>query len=260
MKITLIISVYKDVDALRAVLRSVEKQTCTNFEVIVSQDADDACFDTLIREFQPKFPIKHLQQPDTGFLKNQLLNRTIREAKSDRMVFIDGDCVIHPRFLEQYAKHIQLGRICMGRRIDLDAFSTAEIKAGKRIYPRFWQMIKYKTKRVEEVFYLPNLPQFFHSKPKLLGCNMGWMKSDLIRLNGFDEDYQFPGYGEDTDIEWRAKKAGMVSFSVRYKCIQFHLDHARPDREGEVSKSRLLFESRKDRSDFRCQNGLEKLG
>jgi hypothetical protein len=46
---------------------------------------------------------------------------------------------------------------------------------------------------------------------------------------------------------------------MRYKSIQFHLDHARPNRENEVSNSQLLFEERKKREDVRCKNGLEKL-
>jgi glycosyltransferase involved in cell wall biosynthesis len=48
VKVTLIISVYKDVSALEAVLRSVVLQKETDFEVIISQDCDDSCFDELI--------------------------------------------------------------------------------------------------------------------------------------------------------------------------------------------------------------------
>jgi glycosyltransferase involved in cell wall biosynthesis len=259
MRISLVISVYKDVEALAAVLRTVLRQKLTDFEVIISQDGDSSCFDELIKEYGQKLQLKHLQQPDNGFLKNKILNQTIRVASSDKMVFIDGDCIIHPQFLKQYDRSIKEGRICMGRRIDLDPVTTKKIKENKAIYPSLFSMLKNKTTRIEEAMFLPWLPQKFHSTPKLIGCNMGWHKNDLIRLNGFDEDYQYPGFGEDTDIAWRAKKAGLEVFSVRYKAIEFHLDHARPDRENEVSKSELLFEQKKQRSDFRCLNGLEKL-
>jgi hypothetical protein len=147
----------------------------------------------------------------------------------------------------------------MGRRVDLDATTTQLIKSEQQAYPGFGQMIKNKTKRVEEAFYLPFLGQAFLKTPKCLGCNMGWAKSDLEALNGFDEDYTYPGYGEDSDIEFRGKRAGLAVFSMRYKAIQFHLDHARPNRENEVSNSQLLFEERKKREDVRCKNGLEKL-
>jgi len=41
---------------------------------------------------------------------------------------------------------------------------------------------------------------------------MGISKSDLIAINGFDEDYIAPGGGEDSDIEWRLQALGSVQF------------------------------------------------
>jgi len=255
----LIISVYKDVAALKAVLNSVATQSWKDFDVIISQDGDSDCFDELLKSYEGKLRIQHFQQEDNGFLKNQLLNKVVRTIEAEKLVFIDGDCLLHPRFMENYNKSIQAGRICMGRRVDLDATTTQLIKSEQQAYPGFGQMIKNKTKRVEEAFYLPFLGQSFLKTPKCLGCNMGWSKSDLVALNGFDEDYTYPGYGEDSDIEFRGKRAGLAVFSMRYKSIQFHLDHARPNRENEVSNSQLLFEERKKREDVRCKNGLEKL-
>ena len=84
-------------------------------------------------------------------------------------------------------------------------------------------------------------------------------KSDLIKINGFDETYVTPGFGEDTDIEFRARKAGMMPFSTRYKTIQYHLFHERPNREELVKVSKELFAERKTREDYRCQFGLETL-
>lgn len=259
MKATLIISVYKDATALEAVLKTVVNQREKDFEVLISQDGDSNCFDELIERYRPQLTLVHLQQPDEGFLKNKILNRAVLLATSDRIVFIDGDCILHPRFMEQYIRHIQPNRICMGRRIDLDPYTTAAIKEGRKDHPTIIGMIRNKTTRVEERLFLPWKGQKSGSTPKCLGCNMGWHRSDLVRLNGFDEDYTYPGFGEDTDIEWRGKKAGMEVFSMRHKAIQYHLDHARPDRQEEVSKSQLLFERKKKRSDFRCINGIEKL-
>jgi cellulose synthase/poly-beta-1,6-N-acetylglucosamine synthase-like glycosyltransferase len=259
VKATLIISVYKDVEALEAVLKTVVNQREKDVEVLISQDGDSDCFNNLLARYTSMLSIRHLQQPDEGFLKNKMLNRAVLAAKSDKIVFIDGDCILHPRFMDQYIRYIKPNRICMGRRIDLDPVTTAAIKQGKQTNPTILGMIKHKTTRVEERLFLPWKGQKTGSTPKCLGCNMGWYKTDLLRLNGFDEAYTYPGFGEDTDIEWRGKKAGMEVFSMRYKAIQYHLDHPRPDREDEVSKSQQLFESRKDRTDFRCQDGIEKL-
>ena len=209
MSVSLVISVYNDVLSLAAVLRSVKAQSFQKFEVIIAQDGDDTCFDALINKYNAFFPIQHLKQADEGFLKNRILNEAIRRASYDKMVFIDGDCFLHPHFLKAYNQSIQKGKISMGRRIDLDPKTTALVKDDTATSPPFITMIKNGTTRVEEVFYLPWLSQRFHSRPKLIGCNMGWHKEDLFALNGFDEDYTNPGYGEDSDIEWRAKKQGL---------------------------------------------------
>ncbi|WP_169312065.1 glycosyltransferase [Fluviicola taffensis] len=257
MKATLIISVYKDVEALEAVLRSVEIQLENQFEVIVSQDCEDACFDELIEKYSQKLRIKHLQQPDNGFLKNKMLNKAIRASESDQLIFIDGDCVLHPRFVQQHIQLIQKGRICIGRRVDLDAKTAQSIRKGKMITPTITQLFKNKSTRIEEGFFLPG---FMRKKnPHLLGCNMGWHKDDLILLNGFDETYTNPGFGEDTDIEYRAIKAGIKPFSTRFRTIQYHLFHERPDREDFVIISKNQFLEKKSRKDFRCQFGLETL-
>jgi GT2 family glycosyltransferase len=259
VKATLVISVYNDVAALTAVLKTVDLQSEKAFDIIISQDGDSNCFDVVIQKYENKLSITHLQQPDTGFLKNKMLNKVIVTAQSDKLIFIDGDCILHPKFIANYIKHIQQGLICMGRRIDLDKTTTAKIKFGQLLLPTFWGMLKNKTTRIEESFYLPFLSQKMLKTPKLLGCNMGWHKADLFLLNGFDENYTFPGYGEDTDIEFRAKLAGIQPFSMRFKAIQFHLDHTRPGRENEITRSQQVFENTKRRSDFSCQNGLEKL-
>lgn len=257
MKATLIISVYKDVEALEAVLRSVEIQIEKEFEVIVSQDCEDSCFDELIEKYSHKLTIKHLQQPDNGFMKNKMLNKAIRISESNKLIFIDGDCVLHPRFVKQYVDSIQEGKMCVGRRVNLDSETSRKIRMGERTIPSYVEMIRNKSTSVEESFPLWSLLQ--RNLVPLLGSNMGWFKADLLKINGFDEAYITPGFGEDVDIEYRAIKAGIAPYSVRYKAIQYHLFHERPDREDYVIISNNQFLEKKSRKDFRCQFGLETL-
>lgn len=257
MKATLIISVYKDVEALQAVFRSLERQVEQDFEVIVSQDADDSCFDTLIECYRKQFPIQFIQQQDSGFRKNRMLNRAIKLSQTNQLIFIDGDCILHPRFIQQHLSLLQKGRFCIGRRVDLDGTTSRLIKTGRVVIPSFYMMFKNKSIRIEESFFLPGFMR--KQKPKLLGCNMSWHKEDLILLNGFDETYETPGFGEDTDIEYRALKAGIKPYSTRFRTIQFHLFHERPTREDQVKISKALYFERMKRTDFRCRAGLELL-
>jgi GT2 family glycosyltransferase len=85
---------------------------------------------------------------------------------------------------------------------------------------------------------------------------MGWHKSDLLALNGFDTDYQNPGFGEDVDIEWRALKLGLKSYSMRFKAIQYHLEHTRPNRSNLVEIGRKMLDEKIKIGLARCINGL----
>lgn len=257
VKATLIISVYKDVEALHAIFRSLKKQVEKDFDVIVSQDADDPCFDELIQAYTNDFAITHIQQEDIGFRKNRMLNKAIKISKTNILIFIDGDCVLHPRFIQQHALLLHEGRFCVGRRVDLDAKTSQAIKNGTCVLPSIKMLFKNKATRIEEGFFLPGFLR--KHKPKLLGCNMSWHKNDLIKLNGFDETYETPGFGEDTDIEFRAKKAGIKPYSTRFRTIQYHLFHERPTREDQVKISKELYYERIKRVSYQCQKGLEYL-
>lgn len=258
MKASLIITVYKDVEALTAVLKSLEFQTEKDFEIIVAQDCDSDCFDILINNYQRQgYSIQHLQQEDNGFQKNKILNKAILKTQSTTLIFIDGDCVLHPNFIQTHVNTLEKGFFCVGRRVNLDPKNSQKIRKGEITTPSLTSMLFKKASMVEEG--IPFLRHFDRKEKMLLGCNMSFHKEDILQLNGFDEDYTFPGYGEDTDIEFRAIKLGLKKKSVRYRAIQYHLFHERSDREDETRKSRELYHQKQLNKDYRCNNGIEKL-
>lgn len=52
--------------------------------------------------------------------KNKALNNAIRHATSDWLIFIDGDCVLHPRFVEMHLRFAGEKVILAGKRVKLD--------------------------------------------------------------------------------------------------------------------------------------------
>lgn len=256
MDLTLIISVYKDKEALQAIFNSLRHQSFKKFEVIVAQDAESDEFKSLIEEYASFFPIQHVQQNDDGFRKNRILNAAIRCVRTEKVVFVDGDCVLHSQFLSEYNRSISQGKICMGRRVMTDQRNSRSMRLGKIVTPSFFKMLFSGTSYLEEGVYLPSFPRKWISEPHLLGCNMGWYLQDLIDLNGFDEDYIHPGYGEDCDIEMRGLKMGLIKYPMRFKAIQYHLHHGRPEREEAIVYSKEKFDQKKNMDGFRCENGL----
>ena len=74
----------------------------------------------------------------------------------------------------------------------------------------------------------------------LLGCNFSLYKQDLIAVNGFDERYEQPSVGEDSDVEFRLGLMGIRVKSMNYMAVQYHLFHppsARPEGNLELFAS-----------------------
>ncbi|MFM7595614.1 MAG: glycosyltransferase [Flavobacteriales bacterium] len=259
MPTTLIITVYKDYIALQRVLDSVCKQTQIPAQVIIAHDAIDDPIHQTIDRFKSTLQINYINQVDTGFNKNRILNKAILLSTGNKLVFIDGDCILHPAFIAAHQTYISEGTYTAGRRLDLDAVSSTLIRTQGINSINLIRLLFNKTKRIEEGIYLPGTPIQRNKPARLLGCNMGWHKNDLIALNGFDMDYILPGYGEDTDIEHRASLLGLRTANMRWKAIQYHLFHERPEREEDITQSRMMFEKKKEIGYYFCEHGLSNL-
>jgi GT2 family glycosyltransferase len=62
-------------------------------------------------------------------------------------------------------------------------------------------------------------------------------KSDLLKVNGFDERYLAPAIGEDTDLEARLKRIGIKVRVCKHAVTVFHKNHKReeiPNNNGEI--------------------------
>ena len=68
-KASLIIAVYKRVDFLELIFRSLQKQTFRDFEIIVAEDDISSEVKKFIKTQQKtcEFKIKHISQADKGF-------------------------------------------------------------------------------------------------------------------------------------------------------------------------------------------------
>jgi hypothetical protein len=90
----------------------------------------------------------------------------------------------------------------------------------------------------------------------MLGSNFSIAKEHLLAINGFDELYNGPGCGEDSDIQYRLSLIGITGKSLRNLAIQYHVWH--PLTKGsDACWDR--FEMVKRTTEPRCRMGLEKL-
>lgn len=264
MKVSVIISYYKNEINLKLILKALARQSVTDFEVIVSED--DSNYETfkLINKFKNTydFPIKHTNQDkDLGFRKNIMLNKSIKLAKGNLLVFIDGDCVPHKHFIKGYIDNFEENVMLKGRRVMLSEKLTSKLKKTfdlKILGPLNVLFSKSKKKKIG--IYSPFLDLSYNSKNKwLIGCNWGISKKAIYKVNGFDEDYIRAAVGEDNDIEWRLKSIGVKGKSVKNKAIVYHLYHKENYSEEDLLFNKEILKKKQKAKRFYCLNGLEKL-
>jgi glycosyltransferase involved in cell wall biosynthesis len=266
---SVIISFYQRIDYLKLVFAGLEKQTFPSFEVII---ADDGSNQTVVKELEniakiSPLKLTHLWQEDEGFRKNKALNKSIIAAKSDYIIFIDGDCIPHPEFIKEHFYNRETGICLTGRRVNLSQKFSNQL-TSELIEKGFLENVKLnlildgifgRSFDVEKGFYFNNefMRKYFNKKKRgLLGCNFSIHKDALIKINGFDERYVAPSIGEDTDLQFRLEQIGTEVKSLNNIAIQYHLYHELQKRS-QINKE--LFEQVKNSKQYYTFFGIEKI-
>ncbi len=261
IKATIILSFYKRIDYLKLVFAGLERQTFKDFEVVI---ADDGSPGDVIAEIEKlsvkvKFPVIHIWHEDKGFRKNKILNSAIKISNSDLLIFVDADCIPHSEFILEHYKNKKEKLCNTGRRVNLSN-SITRILSEENVKSGFLEKNKLRliidglfghSFDVEKGFYFQNkiLRKYFNSKKRgILGCNFSISKQDFLEINGFDERYEAPSIGEDSDVQFRLELNNVKINSLNNIAVQYHLNHKiqnRPqinlDLFEEVKKSKLSF-------------------
>jgi GT2 family glycosyltransferase len=258
-KVSLIIAVYKRVDFLELIFKSIEKQTFRDFQVIIAEDDCSPIIKKFLDEKEKNFPfqIKHISQKDDGFRKNILLNKALRIADSEYLIFIDGDCILDKNFVKDHIKNARHDVCLFGRRVMLDAKTSENLVKTKNFkLLSFMKLLFTKTNHLESAIRLPFL--ISRRKSGVLGCNFSIFKDNMIKINGFDEDFTRPLYGEDTDVARRLSLIGVKLQCSKFQTIQYHLHHSTKDRDEDWKISGELYERKVKEGKSECDNGYVK--
>ena len=105
MKTSLIITTYDWPEALNLVLQSVENQRVLPNEVIIADDGSDERTTKVIEYYKKKIKLKHVWQKNNGFQKAMILNKSICQASGDYIIQIDGDIILHKKFIQDHLYH-----------------------------------------------------------------------------------------------------------------------------------------------------------
>lgn len=261
--VTAVIAVYNNPLWLRLILDALRQQTFKNFEVAIADDGSNEENVAALRAYMadhPELRIIHAWHEDKGWRKNIALNNALRKSSGEYVVFIDGDCIPHPRFIEDHYRLRKKGVVTGGRRIESSETVTKMIESWTELPQGYFRKIRGRVLR--DIFkekFSRTLAQlrrswrfpFIAGRPLgirrqgILGANFGIFREDLERINGFDERYLDAGTGEDCDLDARLENAGIQHVKASHYALMAHRCHKRLDWSSEHN-AELLRKAREE--------------
>ncbi len=258
MRLALVVTTYERPDALAAVLATVAAQRQPPDELIVADDGSGPETRAAVDRYaaQSRVPVGWVQQPHAGFRAARLRNIATAASRGDYLVFIDGDMLLHPAFLEDHRDAARRGSFVQGMRIPLDEAHTRAALAARRLDAGGAQP------RGARRLYAVHRPRLARACAKLANgfiavksCNLAIWRDDLVAVNGFNE--AFIGWGpEDKELAARLAHLGRARRSLIFGGIAWHLHHAPAARDRRATNEALLARTRADCT-IRCAQGLD---
>lgn len=265
-EVSIIVTTFERPWHLEHCLRSLalQNQALEHVEIIVADDGSsgDATINA-VAEFAGAYPgdVVFLTQPKQGFRLSASRNRAIACARSTRLIFLDGDCVVPPWFVKSMVARLRNGvviggdchRLTQGNTELLTAEKVNSWEVGELVSSK--ERFRLRKKTIRAVLYsMLRLPM----RPRLTGCAFAATRADLLDVNGFDENYVGWGY-EDRDLQCRLFKHGTRVVTSLDKVKAVHLWHPLDPshtKNGLGTQNRRYFE----RADIRpyCERGVDQ--
>jgi len=250
MKTSLLISTYNWPEALELVLMSVENQSESPDEILIADDGSKYHTTELIDRLrgETNLDILHIWHKDEGYQKCAILNKAVAAAKSDYVIFSDGDCIPRKDFVSVHLDHAEEGYFISGGTIRLPLALSRLINKddilSQRCFSKDWLLenghdinpIK-NLKLTTSHDFAKMLNKFTPARKTWNGMNSsGWLK-DIIKANGFNENLQYGG--QDREFGLRLNNLGIRAKQLRFSAICLHLEHERSYKTQEAIMNNL---------------------
>lgn len=237
MLTSVILSTYNQPAWLEKVLWSYAAQRDRDFELVVADDGSGPGTKAVVDRLRALVgvPLRHVWQEDDGFRKCRILNRAVRAARGSYLLFSDGDCIAPPWFVGTHRTLARPGRYVSAFLLRLDlassqAITVEDVRTGRATSYRWLRQLGVRrSRRLLRLGYprwLATLADRLSWAPNdFNGCNTSVWRSDLEEVNGFEERLTYGG--EDREVGFRLRKAGVHPICARHRAPLVHLDHAR---------------------------------
>ena len=231
--IALCIVTYERPRNLAMVLESIAAQRGVRpeqMELVVSDDGSKDETPQVVEDFRRRapFPVKFITHPHLTFQAAHCRNAAAAATTAPYLLFLDGDCVLPPQHVATHLERRRRGVIFSGdyARAEQAASENFTVDAIQR--GDFSSLLTAKERRrLRKLDWKSRLYNFLHhpTKPRSLRSgDFSLWRADFERINGFDENFCGWG-GEDDDLGWRLRRAGMRLHSLMRWTYSYHLWH-----------------------------------
>jgi glycosyltransferase involved in cell wall biosynthesis len=255
----LLIATYNWPAALALVLASVRAQRVLPDEVLIADDGSGSDTRDLLEREAPTFPVplRHVWHEDRGFRLATIRNKSMAAARGEYLIQIDGDMVLHPRFVGAHLDFAVPGSYVQGSRAMLDTrLTAAALESGRLSASALSRGVRNRVNGL----YLPALAPFVRGPRDPLrrtrGCNMAFWRADILRVNGYNEEIE--GWGrEDSELAARLLNAGVRRRNLKFAAVAWHLHHhVRP--HPDLTRNHAAFERAVRERLVRCAQGIDQ--
>jgi glycosyltransferase involved in cell wall biosynthesis len=263
-EVSVLVNTYERPWHLRRCLVSLACQTlASKMEVVVVDDGSRDETAAVVRGFarSAPFPVKFLTHPHQAFQLCRCRNEGAAASSANRLVFFDGDLIAGRDHIATHLQHLAPGVVTNSYCVRFGEEVSQQIDENLIQSGEFTKLASRRD--LERLATMYGKAWFYslirHSnKPRCKGGDLGIMRSDLEKLNGFDENFRAWG-GEDDDFGFRLKAANVRLKYIMNSTRSYHLWHplapSRPDRLRHGGNEQYLH--RQVRL-TRCMNGLAK--
>lgn len=263
--VTLLVSTYNWKEALSLFLKSAFEQELLPDEIIIADDGSRDDTRLCIEDFRKISPVPmvHVWHKDDGFRLAAIRNKAITKAKFDYIIQTDGDLILSKTFIKDHVEMAKKGHFVSGSRVLLSKETSESLLKNDSL-----EVEKYSTGNDRNFFngkrnkILRHLladiyKQYGKNKYYVKGCNMAFWREDLLKVNGYNEN--FTGWGrEDSEIAIRLMNAGIKKRFLKMGGVCYHIWHPEASRELEPRNVKMMQDAVTQKK-IKADKGIEEI-
>lgn len=216
MSISVVICTYNRPERLSRTVEAVARQKgIDEAEVVVVDDGSDGDFKAIERNWRTKLNFRYIKIRHKG--RAGARNRGVKAAEGRRVILLDDDVVVRPKWLERHVA-VQDPKLAV-----LGPYPIGKPRRGAKPYPpllaRHVDPVRFdRIENCEDAGF-----KFFATG------NLSLDREFFLELGGFDERFKHYGW-EDIDFGYRFERAGgRLMFDERAKAMHDHRRMTRRD-------------------------------